>query len=115
MKTGMVIALSQLLGSAVISCKKADAPAGSGQAAASTATQPQVYALHGVVKGFRENNKIVVIDHSAVVGLMDAMTMGFELADPSMAAGVSKGDTIDAVLEVGESSFKITRLKKAAK
>jgi protein SCO1/2 len=111
----LVVLGAALLGSFASGCKKSEAPAGAAQAPAASAAKPQVYTVHGTLKGFREGNKVVVIDHQAIPGLMEAMTMGFELADPGLAKGLAAGDKVDAVLEVSDTSFKITSLTKAGK
>jgi protein SCO1/2 len=58
------------------------------------------YALEGTVVEVQPGR--LVVDHEAVAGRMDAMTMPFDLADPAAAAAVQPGDRITARLRLTE-------------
>lgn len=90
-------------------CKKAEAPA------ASAPVSSKSYHGHGVITLFQAEGKVVVIKHEKIEGLMDAMTMGFELKDPSQSKALKVGDTVDFTLEVFGDSPMITQVTKAGK
>lgn len=54
-----------------------------------------VYILQGVVVEVHPPAE-VLLDHEAIPGVMDAMVMEFEVADPAMLEGVAPGDRITA-------------------
>lgn len=70
------------------------------------------YPGKGVVTAFQAEGKIIVLKHEAIVGLMEGMTMGFELKDPALAKGFKVGDNVDFVLSKRGDDYKITSLKK---
>ena len=63
-----------------------------------------VYHLRGKVVSTDVPHGIVVIDHEAIPGFMDAMTMPYELKDPTIASELHPGDTITADVLVSRSS-----------
>lgn len=66
----------------------------------------QRYALKGVVVSFDKGQRQVVIQHEAVQGLMEGMTMGFTLKDESVYDVLRPGDQIQATLVVaGDRSW----------
>lgn len=99
---GLVLALG------ASACKKKDAPAAQGAAPAM-----HDYAIEGVVKGFQADGRVIILDHKKIEGLMDAMTMGFELSDPAMGKSLKVGDKVSGVLSHGGDLYKITALKKS--
>lgn len=62
--------------------------------------QGQRYELKGVVVSFDKGQRQVVIQHQAVQGLMEGMTMGFTLKDESVYDVLRSGDQIQATLVV---------------
>lgn len=70
------------------------------------------YPITGVVKGFQSENKVVILQHDKIEGLMEAMTMGFELKDPALAKGLKVGDKIAGTLEVSADAYVLTALTK---
>lgn len=97
-----VAALGLMLAFGATACKKADAPAAAGQN----------FAVIGVVQGFQAEGKIIILQHQKIEGLMDAMTMGFELQDPSMAKALKPGDHVHATLTKIDPTYKITAISK---
>jgi len=96
----------------------AGAPAGSSPTAAAPG-QPSAalpgyrdYPAVGVVKGFQSSGKVIILQHQDIAGLMEGMTMGFELKDPALAAGFKAGDAVDFTLSVKDSDYIVTALKK---
>ena len=74
-----------------------------------------VYHGHGVVQLFQADGKIIVLKHEKIEGLMDAMTMGFELKDPAQGKALKVGDTADFTLEIVNEVPEITQIAKAPK
>lgn len=60
--------------------------------------------------------KRIIVEHGDIPGLMPAMTMGYTLANPKEAQGLSLGDKISADLVVTDGLArleKVTLLEKA--
>ncbi len=53
----------------------------------------------------------VRIEHDAIPGFMDAMTMSFEVADPSLLEGLEPGIDVSFRIVVGERSAAIDRIE----
>jgi protein SCO1/2 len=70
-------------------------------------TQPAsdvaVYHLRGKVVSTDAAHGIVVLDHEAIPGFMDAMTMPYQLKDPSIVTELHPGDVITADVLVQKS------------
>lgn len=47
----------------------------------------------------------VVIDHGPIEGMMDAMVMGFPVADPKLLEGVAEGDGVRFMLRASDSTI----------
>lgn len=63
-----------------------------------------VYSGRGVVREILADRSEVMLTHGDIPGLMMAMTMVFEVADPSLLDGLSVGQSIDFGVElVGEA------------
>lgn len=81
---------------------------------ATWAADQEGYAAHGVVKRVDSSNGTVTIDHEDIPGLMMAMTMEFEVSDPSILHGVSPGQAVDfRVLKEGDR-YVVTEMHPAA-
>ncbi len=63
-----------------------------------------VYHLRGKVVSTDAAHGIVVLDHEAIPGFMDAMTMPYQLKDPSIVSELHPGDVITADVLVSKSS-----------
>jgi Cu/Ag efflux protein CusF len=70
------------------------------------------WPITGEVLGFKSENRVLILKHDKIEGLMDAMTMGFELKDPALAKGLAKGDKVEGVLTTSVDAYVITALKK---
>lgn len=70
----------------------------------STSPQYTVYHLRGKIVSTGAAHGIVVVDHEAIPGFMDAMTMPYQLKDPTIASDLHPGDTITADVLVSKSS-----------
>jgi Cu/Ag efflux protein CusF len=79
---------------------------------AGAAADAKTYAATGVVVGFQSGGKIIVIHHGAIAGLMDEMTMPYELRDPGLAAAFKAGDKVQFTLSVKDDAYTVTALTK---
>ena len=64
----------------------------------------KVYHLRGKVISTDANHGIVMLDHEAIPGFMDAMTMPYQLKDPSIISDLHPGDVITADVLVSKSA-----------
>lgn len=58
----------------------------------------QEYPIRGFIVSVDPTGQSVVLNHEAVPGLMEAMTMSYKLEDPSVASELHPGDKITATL-----------------
>jgi protein SCO1/2 len=58
------------------------------------------YPLQGVVRSLVPKDGRVLIKHRAIPGFMPAMTMPFQLADPSSLESIQPGDEVEGTLRV---------------
>jgi protein SCO1/2 len=70
--------------------------------AANSATT--TYHLRGKIVSSDTAHGIVVVDHEAIPGFMDAMTMPYQLKDPTIATDLHPGDTITADVMVSKTA-----------
>lgn len=66
-----------------------------------------VYVGHGTVESVDREQRQVVIAHEAIPGLMDAMTMSFDVPDAAVLDRLAPGRQIEFDLEVRDRSFRI--------
>ncbi len=64
----------------------------------------KVYHLRGKVMSTDPAHGLVVLDHEAIPGFMDAMTMPYQLKDPSIVSDLHPGDVITADVLVSKSA-----------
>ena len=110
MRRALLIGSLLLLPLAFVACKKKEEAA-----AWKPPINGTVYHGHGAIQLFQSEGRIVVIKHEKIEGLMDAMTMGFELKDPAQGKALKVGDTVDFTLEIANEVPEITQIAKAAK
>ncbi|MFZ0743245.1 MAG: SCO family protein [Terracidiphilus sp.] len=70
----------------------------------------KVYHLRGKVISTDPAHGLVVLDHEAIPGFMDAMTMPYQLKDPSIVSDLHPGDVITADVLVSKSSEETVQL-----
>ena len=85
---------------ALAGCHSSTKPEAQGPAAAAST----VYHLRGKVISTDVAHGIVVVDHEAIPGFMDAMTMPYQLKDQGIAGELHPGDTITADVLVSKSA-----------
>lgn len=64
----------------------------------------KVYKLRGKVVGTNRSTGEVTLNHEAIQGFMDAMTMPYKLKDPSIVSELHPGDVITADVLVSQDS-----------
>jgi len=71
------------------------------------------YIVEGTVVEVRGEK--VVLDHEPIEGLMPAMVMPFDVADPAALAELEPGHTVLARYEVGDGGGQLTKLRVTGK
>lgn len=56
------------------------------------------WTVRGIVRAVLPDLGALLVTHEAIPGLMPGMTMGFEVADPRLLAGLTPGDPIQLTL-----------------
>jgi len=70
-----------------------------------------VHQGRGVVRDVVAEYQQVVIEHEDIPGLMPAMTMNFDVADPAILARVEKGQAVEFSVEHDEHGYRIVALR----
>ena len=74
--------------------------------------QDTVASARGTVRAVDPARAQVTIRHGDVPGMMRAMTMTFEVADPALLEGVGAGDEVDFDLRYAEGVYTVTALAR---
>jgi protein SCO1 len=69
------------------------------------------FPASGVVRGVRAEERQVTIEHGDIDGLMPAMTMSFDVADPALLAGLAPGQYVEFTLSRHDGKFEIVALE----
>jgi len=73
----------------------------------------QTFVGEGTVIAVVPSSNQLVVDHKAIEGLMDAMTMGYKVEPPSLLEGLNSGDTIRFTIDAQKKAIvKVEKLKK---
>ncbi len=75
-----------------------------GSSQSSTASSFKVYKLRGKVVSTNPATGEVTLDHEAIPGFMEAMTMPYKLKDPSILSELHPGDVLTADLYVSQAA-----------
>ena len=75
-----------------------------GSSQSSTASSFKVYKLRGKVVSTNPATGEVTLDHEAIPGFMEAMTMPYKLKDPSILSELHPGDVITADVLVSQDA-----------
>jgi protein SCO1/2 len=70
----------------------------------------QRYPARGIVREVDPAAHQLVIEHEDIPGLMPAMTMNFDVADPKLLSQAQPGEAIDFEVSFDGRSYRITRL-----
>jgi hypothetical protein len=71
-----------------------------------------LYEFRGTVVAVDRPRGIVEIDHEAIPGVMPAMEMPYEVADPGLLQDLARGDRVRGTLRVDRSGYVITALQR---
>lgn len=100
LKSMRLIFVSAVLAFAVVAgCHSSPKP----DAQSTSAPAFKVYKLRGKVVATNSVTGEVTVNHEAIPGFMDAMTMPYKLKDPSVLSELHAGDTITADVLVSEN------------
>jgi len=99
-------------GTLIWGCSRHEAPAPVEASASREAVRGRLFEGRGVLRGLSEDGRTAVLEHQAIPGLMEAMTMGFPLRDPGLASGLKAGDSVAFTLDVTEDEMTVVSLKK---
>jgi protein SCO1/2 len=69
----------------------------------------QTYHGHGTVEDVQGETRQIVIAHDDIEGLMPAMTMNFDVADPKLLDTLESGDVIDFDVAFTGKAYVVTR------
>lgn len=83
-------------------CKQSGGGAANGPAAA--AGELKTFPIRGKIVSVDAAKGSVMLDHEAVPGFMEAMTMSYKLKDPTVASELHPGDRITATLLVHKTA-----------
>jgi Cu/Ag efflux protein CusF len=78
---------------------------------ASRATQ-QSWTARGIVRSMIPKLGAVFLTHEALPGLMDAMTMGFQVDDPALLDGLRPGDPVRFTLRRDGERLVVVAIEK---
>jgi Cu/Ag efflux protein CusF len=70
------------------------------------------WSAHGIVRVLAPEINRIFIDHEAIPGLMEAMTMAFEPEDPKLFNGLAPGDQISFTLRKKGERLVLTEVEK---
>jgi protein SCO1 len=73
------------------------------------------YPLQGTVISVDAGQKMITVKHGDIVGLMPAMTMTYQVADPKEIAMLRPGDTISGDLVVSENVGRLEKIVLVSK
>jgi protein SCO1 len=69
------------------------------------------FEASGVVRAVRAEERQVTIEHGDIAGLMPAMTMSFDVADPALLAGLEPGQFVEFTISRRDDKFEIVALE----
>lgn len=81
-----------------------------GLALAGCGGSPTEGEASGIVRDVDAAAGRVTIDHDDIPGLMKAMTMTFEVADPELLEGVDPGERVQFRIRYADGTYTVTSL-----
>lgn len=73
------------------------------------------YPIQGEVISADAANKLLTVKHGDIPGLMPAMTMTYEVAEPKQMGALQPGDKISADLVVSENKGRLEKIAVMSK
>jgi protein SCO1/2 len=89
-----VLAIAFLLAGAALACSE----------------PPRRFPAQGIVRGVDAEAGQVLIEHEEIEGLMEAMIMSFDVADPAALEGLADGQTIDFVVIARGQRYRVDEI-----
>jgi len=71
------------------------------------------YEIRGAIVSLDRTRRIVEINHEVIPGVMPAMTMPYEVADPGLLQGLNPGDRVRGTLRVDSRGYVIVALERS--
>jgi Cu/Ag efflux protein CusF len=68
-------------------------------------------SAEGVVLGVDREQAQVTLDHGEISGLMGAMTMTYDVADPALLEGLADGDEVAFVVRESDGVYTVTEIE----
>jgi Cu/Ag efflux protein CusF len=81
-------------------------------AACGGAKQESGRGAEGVVESVDAAANRITIDHGEIPGMMGAMTMTFDVADPALLQGIEAGTPIRFDVAYENGSYRVTAIEK---
>jgi protein SCO1/2 len=103
--------LVALAGLVAVACQREASPP-QPPAARDVATNLQIFAVKGLVRELDLTNAMVRIEHEAIPGYMEQMTMPFEVKDTNDLAGLLIGDAVSFRLLISDTEGWIDQIVK---
>ena len=75
---------------------------------ARTQSEPQFYEARGTLLWYEPGR--VYLNHEAMPGFMDAMSMGFDVRDPALLDGIDPGTSVEFRVVVEGDSFYVDQI-----
>ncbi|MGH2650065.1 MAG: copper-binding protein [Actinomycetota bacterium] len=85
------------------------------QVAAERRPGQQSWTVRGIVRSVLPDLGAIILTHEALPGLMGAMTMGFEVQDPKILAGLTSGDRVRFTVTHTGQRIVLVAIEKEAK
>ncbi|HET7108554.1 MAG TPA: copper-binding protein [Candidatus Acidoferrum sp.] len=73
------------------------------------------YPVRGEVISTDSSNKLITVKHGDIPGLMPAMTMAYQVAEPKQLETLKPGDNITADLVVSENNARLEKIAVVSK
>jgi Cu/Ag efflux protein CusF len=77
-------------------------------------TAQQSWTARGIVRSLIPKLGAVFLTHEALPGLMDAMTMGFQVDDPALLEGLAPGDPVRFTVRRDGERLVVVAIEKVA-
>jgi len=69
------------------------------------------YPMHGMIMKVSSSHKSFIVSHDSVPGVMDAMTMAFDVREPRELEGLVPGMTVEFTLVMGRATVYAERVR----
>ncbi|HEY3873919.1 MAG TPA: copper-binding protein [Candidatus Kapabacteria bacterium] len=101
---------------AFLACSKQQNENPSGDTTKLAATAIKEGQGKGIVRAVNASSKSITLDAGTVAGVMDAMTMDYQVQKPELLAGLNVGDSVTFTLQDrGEGNYLVTAIKPIKK